>query len=198
VASSSSKRPIEDVKVTRASLEGKKIPQWAVKMKNYLLHDMAGSEWLDAVDSLVRLEAFYGFKTHTKTLPTTHRPSFIGPWVNDARKDLFPTLVQQVPYDQFLPMFKVWWNDLQPEWGRYERGDWKRWVEGDWGSLRCPGNNGMYTVMAFMSWWLRKHQNFRGSSVTASPEWKLMLSDVVWVMDKLQTEESATKKPQSS
>jgi hypothetical protein len=166
-------------------------------MESYLFDGLSGTLWIDAVNSLMSLESVYGFKTQTKTLPTNKRPLVIGTWVANGRKETLPGVMKDMDITQVRENFVAWWNELQPawrkcdpEWGRYQRLDWSKESRGDWGTLVCPGNNGIYSVLAYLSWWLRKHPGFTGDCSVASSEWKTLVSDVIWVMDDIQCIES--------
>ncbi|THU80791.1 hypothetical protein K435DRAFT_563900, partial [Dendrothele bispora CBS 962.96] len=202
VPSGSNKRPFSPEK---ASFSGKP-PSWLKTMKSYLTQDLDGKEgawkalWEGAVESLVSLEASYHFQDSRKSLPTSNRPGAIQAWVKNARKDRLP-VTENDPMT-FGNAVLDWWNSLQPDWrGLDQEGmvdilerAWLKEVEGQWGKLRCPGINGLSSIMACLRWWL--DLNLQSGKGMPGDEWHVMLEDVVWVMDCLaqQEEEPPTKK----
>jgi hypothetical protein len=175
-------------------------------MESYLLDGISGVLWINAVSSLMSLESSYGFQTKSKTLPTSKRPAVISTWVGNGRREALPGVMKNMEMTQVRENFVTWWNKLQPEWrkldpewGRYQRLDWVKESKGDWGTLVCPGNNGIYSVLAYLSWWLCKHPNFTGDCSVASSDWSTLVADVIWVMDDIQYVEShKPKKPKLS
>ncbi|THU76695.1 hypothetical protein K435DRAFT_569130, partial [Dendrothele bispora CBS 962.96] len=146
-----------------------------------------GDDWVDAVDTLVSLEAAYGFKQNMKSLPTTKRPPAVEHWVGRGRVQTVPGPLHSVTPKDFEKELKIWWNELMPVWRKVgteelEGCEWKKKAEGDWCLLKMPGNNGLYSILACMRWWLlmEEHQTAKASSA-----WKQMLEEVVWVIDSL-------------
>ncbi|THU89155.1 hypothetical protein K435DRAFT_561964, partial [Dendrothele bispora CBS 962.96] len=97
---------------------------------------------------------------------------------------------------EFSAQLVTWWNQLMPDWRRLEEGSaeleerrWKREVEGGWGDLVMPGNNGLYSILACMRWWLKMEVDPEEGeeelylTAKAGVQWKGMLEEVVWVMD---------------
>ncbi|KAK7438104.1 hypothetical protein VKT23_018270 [Stygiomarasmius scandens] len=145
--------------------------------------------WEDAVESLVSLEASFDFKDLKKTLPTTNRPTVIQAWVKNARRDHLPVLEDDA--STFISVVLKWWNSLQPDWRTLDRDDlseggWIKEVKGHWGKIRCPGINGLYSVLACLRWVAVLEMSEKGMT---SDEWKMLLEDVVWVMDSISEAE---------
>ncbi|THU87065.1 hypothetical protein K435DRAFT_586568, partial [Dendrothele bispora CBS 962.96] len=156
-------------------------------------------EWENAIDSLVTLEAAFKFKDSRKSISTTSRPDAVGAWIKSARKDSLPKEIKGTEPMTFGNAVLEWWNAAQPEWrGLMEEdlteGGWPREVRGQWGKLRCPGVNGMYSIIACMRWWGMLSCQ---AEKTPSNLWKMALEDMVWVMDTMAAgeEEPPTKKP---
>ncbi|THU87696.1 hypothetical protein K435DRAFT_867022 [Dendrothele bispora CBS 962.96] len=62
-----SKRPLATERVTYTG----ELPTWAMSMKEYLIEDLESyPEWMDAIESLVSLEASFKFNDFKKILPT--------------------------------------------------------------------------------------------------------------------------------
>ncbi|THU81170.1 hypothetical protein K435DRAFT_694121 [Dendrothele bispora CBS 962.96] len=170
-------------------------------MKEYLVEDLESyPEWMDAIESLVSLEASFKFNDFKKILPTTKRPVAVPVWVKNARKESCPKKVGAV--ETFRNEVLVWWNTMQPDWRILDKddldtGEWVKEVKGQWGKLRCPGINGLYSVMACLRWWAVSEIGQEGR---LSEQWTRLLQDVVWVMDAIAGEEEQppTKKSRPS
>ncbi|THU85853.1 hypothetical protein K435DRAFT_684789 [Dendrothele bispora CBS 962.96] len=170
-------------------------------MKEYLSNDLESyPEWLDAIESLVSLEAAFKFTDFKKILPTTKRPVAVPVWVKNARKEPLPKKVGDSV--TFSNEVLIWWNTMQPEWrvleqGALDKGDWVKEVKGPWGKLKCPGINGLYSMMACLRWWAVKEISEGGK---LSEKWKGLLGDLVWVMDSIAADEEQppTKKSRPS
>ncbi|THU82080.1 hypothetical protein K435DRAFT_591537, partial [Dendrothele bispora CBS 962.96] len=157
-----------------------------------------GEDWQDAVNALVALEASYGFKSPLKSLKTGSRPSAIQHWVSRGRAEALPAPLHPLTFKEFSAQLVTWWNQLMPDWRRLEEGSaeleerrWKREVEGEWGDLVMPGNNGLYSILACMRWWLKMEVDPQEGedelylTAKAGVGWKRMLEEVVWVMDMM-------------
>ncbi|THV03258.1 hypothetical protein K435DRAFT_651832, partial [Dendrothele bispora CBS 962.96] len=77
----------------------------------------------------------------------------------------------------------IWWNTMQPEWRVLEQGALDK---GEWGQLKCPGINGLYSMMACLRWWAVREISEGGK---LSEKWKGLLGDFVWVMDSIAADE---------
>ncbi|THU78433.1 hypothetical protein K435DRAFT_700022 [Dendrothele bispora CBS 962.96] len=176
-------------------------------MEAYLMADVKGKDWRQAVDSLLELETAYSFKSSTKSLKNTKRPQAVQHWVSRGRKEAFPSILAGEKADSFHQSIAAWWNDLMPEWRKLEPGsealaqvDWGETVEGPWGTIRNPGINGLYSILACMKWLLQLHHGeHKMDSGKAPSQWTLLLDDIVWVIDQLKAAESddehTAKKP---
>ncbi|THU99823.1 hypothetical protein K435DRAFT_658240 [Dendrothele bispora CBS 962.96] len=166
-------------------------------MKEYLAEDLDSyPEWMDAIESLVSLEASFKFVDFKKILPTTKRPVAVPVWVKNARKESCPKKVGAL--ENFRNEVLVWWNTMQPDWRILEKdaldkGEWVKEVKGQWAKLKCPGINGLYSVMACLRWWAVSEI---GQDGQLSEQWQRLLGDVVWVMDAIAgaEEQPPTKK----
>ncbi|THU96567.1 hypothetical protein K435DRAFT_664214, partial [Dendrothele bispora CBS 962.96] len=160
-------------------------PSWVISMEEYLLPDIDGSLWKDAVEALVYLESTYGFETSSKCLSKIDRPL-----------KACPAPIDKMDTDDMQPDTIIWWNSLQPTWRtlslespEIRQGKWTREVKGDWGHLRTPGVNGFYMVLTCMRWWLVLEQKKDLDSNRVSWNWKTVLSDIVWVIKTLASKE---------
>ncbi|KAK7015173.1 SERTA domain-containing protein 3 [Paramarasmius palmivorus] len=194
----SSSRPPTSSRSLRSSLSANQalpatsneLPSWVQGMKEFLLADVIGSGWVQAVQLWEDLERSYDFTTPTqKTLPTKNRPDAVLFWSKRARKCAAPpdTKDAQVFGDSVVE----WWNTMMPCWRtKDDKGNWAATGEGDWGGLRCPGLNGLLSIMACLKWWLISEcGGSLGSLDNASSQWQALFNDVCWVLKQLRLEE---------
>ncbi|THU91227.1 hypothetical protein K435DRAFT_674504 [Dendrothele bispora CBS 962.96] len=175
-------------------------------MEKFLLPDIQGTLWKDAVEALVHLESTYGYETSNRCLSKNDRPRVLEAWLKSKRKVVCPGPMEEMSVDEMESDTVVWWNSIQPEWRtlpwdgpEIKDGEWVREVKGDWDHLRTPGINGLYSVLACMQWWLILEQEEEMDSDMASWNWKKVLSDIVWVIKTMAAskpnEEPVSKKP---
>ncbi|KAF9004184.1 hypothetical protein BDZ89DRAFT_967134, partial [Hymenopellis radicata] len=88
-------------------------------------------------------------------IPTKLRPALLSKWVGNGRTRSPRLVLSDRDMPQFIESWKLWWNDMQPEWRKKQGtgvGD-KGEVKGKWGCVTRPGINGLLSVVAVMSWW---------------------------------------------
>ncbi|KAK7030291.1 SERTA domain-containing protein 3 [Paramarasmius palmivorus] len=174
-----------------------KIPSWFPPLKKFLLSNISGSDWVQAIDCWEDLERGFGFVNQRQTLPTEKRPDAVTFWAKRARKSGTPPDAQDAK--SFGPAVLAWWSSMMPDWRTKDaEGQWLRAGEGSWGSLRCPGANGLLSILACLKWWLlAEGDGSEASTGNASASWHSLLEDVVWVMTELKkAEESPVRKKQ--
>ncbi|THU88879.1 hypothetical protein K435DRAFT_569061, partial [Dendrothele bispora CBS 962.96] len=172
-------------------------------MVAYLMADVKGKDWMQAVEALVELETAYSFKSSTKSLNNTMRPPAVQHWVSRGRKEAFPSILAGEKADSFHQSIVTWWNELMPDWRKLEAGseglaevEWGETVEGTWGTIRNPGINGLYSILACMKWLLQLHHGADNMDSGKAPsQWTLLLDDMVWVIDQLKFAESDGEPP---
>ncbi|KAK7045901.1 SERTA domain-containing protein 3 [Paramarasmius palmivorus] len=162
------------------------LPEWMCQMKTFLLSGVSSPEWVQSVGIWEELERGYGFVNTCQTLPTEARPDAVLFWTKRARK--FTGLPPDVEVSGFGQRVVLWWNSMMPGWRtRSADGHWERSGEGDWGALRCPGQNGLLSIMACLRWWLIKDS--KASVREADSSWQALFADVCWVMEELRKSE---------
>ncbi|KAK7019753.1 SERTA domain-containing protein 3 [Paramarasmius palmivorus] len=162
-------------------------PTWVQQMKDFLLSDISSSRWVQSIEAWEDLERAYGFATSRQTLPTVKRPDAVNFWTKRARRLADPPPATQGP--KFGKEVSEWWDSMMPSWRRKVNGQWARDGEGDWGPVRCPGLNGLLSIMACLRWWLVQESS--GSVQKASRSWQALFDDVCWVMEELKKSEEA-------
>ncbi|THU78628.1 hypothetical protein K435DRAFT_887023 [Dendrothele bispora CBS 962.96] len=136
--------------------------RWVQEMEQYLrAPDVVGDDWKDVVDALMSLEALYGFKSPLKG------PFVYTIGVQRGRADRIPAPLPSLTPAEFQVQLVAWWNELMPDWRKLEKDskeledrDWKREIGGSWGGLVMPGNNGLYSIVACLRWWLLMEVDF--------------------------------------
>ncbi|KAJ7687305.1 hypothetical protein B0H16DRAFT_1339564 [Mycena metata] len=135
-----------------------------------------GDEWTGLVDAWWTLEESTGFRTSTKTHPTTNRPGAVKIWVKDARKGTPNTGGAEAMAAQWWG----WWRAINPKW-RLRDGELVQEGEGGWDALRCPGQNGFLNVIVCLKWWRCEMEN-------PSDSWQRAVADVKWVLTQMVAE----------
>ncbi|THU83047.1 hypothetical protein K435DRAFT_690306 [Dendrothele bispora CBS 962.96] len=165
-------------------------------MVTYLMADVKGKDWRQAVEALVELETAYSFKSSTKSLNNTMRPPAVQHWVSRGRKEAFPSILAGEKANSFHQNIVTWWNELMPDCEVLAQVEWGETVEGTWGTIRNPGINGLYSSLACMKWLLQLHHGEdKMDSSKALSQWTLLLDDIVWVIDQLKSAESDDEPP---
>ncbi|KAK0475609.1 hypothetical protein EDD18DRAFT_1115981 [Armillaria luteobubalina] len=143
-------------------------PPWFTEARTYLGRFNLGPEW-------DRLSG--------KPLKQTFRPSQVSLWIQNACSQ-DPTPLDD--RDAFVAAWWLWWRDVQPKSRGLAGGEGPvpasmRLDDGDWEDMRWPGQNGLYSVVAALSWW--------GESIHQSPvaqkEWLLAVDDTCWAFGRV-------------
>ncbi|KAK0493811.1 hypothetical protein EDD18DRAFT_1356290 [Armillaria luteobubalina] len=129
-------------------------PPWFMKACTYLGHFNLGPEWDRLVDLLTDVERKSRSIKSGKPLKRMFRPSQVSLWIQNARSQ------DPTPLDDrgaFVAAWWLWWRDVQPK----SRGLAGREGpvpastcsdDGDWEDMRRPGQNGLYSIIAALSW----------------------------------------------
>ena len=158
-----------------------------------------GSEQLrSAMEALSGIETILldGFVSDTKgrkkaVIPVAKRPQIVSGWIGIGRCRVGSSgcpkphmVIKREGLETFVKAWNVWWRALQPDWhvsvdgeGRW---DWELYGD-DWHTLTIPGQNGLLSMVATLSWW--------GSAVKLAEEgkaeWLEAVTDVEWMMTGL-------------
>ncbi|KAF8994312.1 hypothetical protein BDZ89DRAFT_927654, partial [Hymenopellis radicata] len=84
------------------------------------------------------------------------RPHLLTSWINNGRtRQKKRIVVDEKTGPAFLAAWMPWWSHLQESWRvRGEDGEWRRDGYGEeWRKMAVPGQNGMLSVVAVLSWW---------------------------------------------
>ncbi|KAF7795565.1 hypothetical protein EIP86_006727, partial [Pleurotus ostreatoroseus] len=151
-------------------------PAWLEKQYGLLAaEDMPTAHrelWLSTLRTWWEFERACEFEEMKPGLPTTHRPSDIALWIQNARKHrIVPKNV-----DAYVGQWWKWWIALNPPWRELEDGRPVATGSGDWSTLFKSGRNGFLTVLA----------SLLGLYAAAeSEEWTSALVDVHWVLSEV-------------
>ncbi|KAF9017041.1 hypothetical protein BDZ89DRAFT_935656, partial [Hymenopellis radicata] len=84
------------------------------------------------------------------------RPSVLTTWIMNGRTRTGKRVVLgEADAAALATSWESWWAELQEIWRmRDEDGRWRRDVYGnEWKKLIVPGQNGLLSVVAVLSWW---------------------------------------------
>ncbi|KJA12644.1 hypothetical protein HYPSUDRAFT_152312 [Hypholoma sublateritium FD-334 SS-4] len=138
-----------------------------------------GPEWDGLLRSWLQFEQDAGFDDGPR-LGTRHRPHLIADWIQRARKPTYKCEIKNV--DKFAGEFDTWWRGLQPDWRLDDASNLLRRDGDDWECLRCPGVNGLLSVLAALFFWGCHAQ--RGAA-PFKVRWLTALRDVSYVIGRL-------------
>jgi hypothetical protein len=140
--SKSSSRPTRDAPTTP--------PAWFSTFQKKFLEKDLGMEWKDLVSSWVSFEE-KSRNSDVRRLSAAGRPKVVGMWI--ARKRTTTFLPNISSLEDYESEFYGWWKNLQPTW-RISNGKVDKAVSrGDWDCLRCPGVNGVISVVVALFYW---------------------------------------------
>lgn len=161
---------------------------------NEFLQAEGGEELKGAMEALIAIEKSLlgGYMGDTRgrkkaVIPVAMRPPIVTGWIQNGRCRVGKTgtpmarmVIKPGDIPKFLKAWSGWWAALQPEWRvRRENGGWERDTYGeDWHTMIIPGQNGLLSVIAALSWW--------GSAVKlegkGETEWLDAVADVEWML----------------
>lgn len=163
-----------------AALAGPDAPDWAIESLELFKSSSLGAEWDALVDSWLRFEQNSSFQG-SKKLGHKSRPQAIAEWIKLARSATFRPKIKNVK--TFSSEFTAWWASLQPGWRTKDAdGNWIQDSGVDWNDLRCPGKNGLLSVVAALFFWGRAVQTSRSA---ARYTWENAMNDVLYVYTQL-------------
>ncbi|KIY60572.1 hypothetical protein CYLTODRAFT_363870 [Cylindrobasidium torrendii FP15055 ss-10] len=102
------------------------------------------------------------------------RPQIVGKWVGGGRCRGPRQQIQDLR--EFKKRWTEWYRAIQPDWragGRVYGADWSKWTS--------PGQNGILSIVACLSWWREK----AGSDMDELAEWRENTEDVQWMLTGL-------------
>jgi len=106
--------------------------------------------WVELVQVWISFEQNESYLEVGK-LSSKNRPAVVGQWIARARSSTWRPNISDLC--AFEDQFRQWWLNIQPPWRVSDGMLLKDSVDGDWGSLRCPGLNGIYSVLAALLYW---------------------------------------------
>jgi hypothetical protein len=109
--------------------------------------DVSWTELVELWSSFEQKESY----TEAGKLSPKNRPAVVGQWILRARPGGWRPNIANLP--GFKRQFQQWWVTIQPVWRVSDRKLLKDVVNGDWDSLRCPGLNGIVSVLAALFYW---------------------------------------------
>ncbi|PPQ85848.1 hypothetical protein CVT24_005439 [Panaeolus cyanescens] len=180
--------PVPEVAVTLAA-DNTAYPDWFKKTVDMFRtkslhlgktgHLRLGDEWIELVDAYVDFEVSHAFSPIRK-LTSKLRPAVVGMWIGRGRSVTWRPDIPDVK--AFGKEFNEWWLDLQPAW-RVVNGklNWKE-VDGNWECLRCPGVNGLLSIVAVLFYWGLVAYPKGGTRLP----WLLAMEDVTIALKKLK------------
>jgi hypothetical protein len=123
---------------------------WFSTFQKMFLEKDLGMEWKDLISSWVSFEE-KSRNTEARRLSAAGRPKVVGLWIARRRTTTFlPNISSLKEYES---EFNGWWKNLQPTW-RISNGKVDKAVsQGDWDCLRCPGVNGVISVVVALFYW---------------------------------------------
>ncbi|KAF9000333.1 hypothetical protein BDZ89DRAFT_1050947 [Hymenopellis radicata] len=169
-------------------------PPWLQDAVNEFIEAEGSQEMLPLLLLLLEIEREHGWTTVEKgktcNLPGKRmRPLILTTWINNGRTRTGKRVVLAGAEVGKLPTaWRSWWAELQEPWRiREEDGRWKRGEYGDeWRKLVVPGQNGILSIVAVLSWWT----SFCHTAESAMEEQSVKVcvearTDVEWVMKGL-------------
>ncbi|KAF8997243.1 hypothetical protein BDZ89DRAFT_1052074, partial [Hymenopellis radicata] len=84
-------------------------------------------------------------------LPKKGRPTFLNAWIHNGRTRNGKRAM--LGSDDAVKMFRewgVWCDSMAPAWRKQARVDWGAT---EWKQLQQPGQNGLLSLVAILSWW---------------------------------------------
>ncbi len=153
-------------------------PPWVTKALKLFRSVALGSEWDALLSRWLQFEQQSQFQGDTR-LGAKNRPGIVGDWIQRARPSEFHFKIQGVR--SFNKNFNVWWISLQPDWRTNDPSGVLLRSGGDWGRLRCPGVNGLLSVLAALFFWGREVQKQPDESAA----WVAAVDDVYYAIAQL-------------
>lgn len=130
------------------------------------------------------------------TLTNTNRPTEYNVWLHRSRKwDEMPDIDAMLT-PQYSSMWWSWWKTLQPAWRALSLTQDLRGTRGfDWSQTRKGSQNGLFTVILTLGWWLLGIKNGSGSGMEGC---MAAVNDVAWVLDQMIAAENLVQTATSS
>lgn len=166
-------------------------PGWlAEPMREFLAAD-GGNDLVTTMRLLLEIEREHGWKSveEGKRLNLggpRMRPAALGVWVKNGRARANKRLkLVEAEMTEFMEQWWTWWAVLQSPWRlRNDEGQWIRTMSGvGWDKLNVPGQNGLLSVVAVLSWW--KSYVIESGDEEAAKQLEEARLDVDWAMSGL-------------
>ncbi|KAK7434804.1 hypothetical protein VKT23_019991 [Stygiomarasmius scandens] len=149
-------------------------PDWAMKAYKQLQLNVKASVWPKAVTLWAKLQEIYDWENPLKCMDIQQRPACIAKWQKAHRLD--PPHPESQNTAVFSKQLIDWWKSINPA----SRRSLIKEGEHDLSCLHAPGQNGLYLVLLGLRWWYINVGIDEGTE-----EWRKIVADIVWVMDKL-------------
>lgn len=170
-------------------------PTWVKEQRAQLLDGITdgadelpavdSEDWEHVVDLLFQLERLYRYENPKRGLSTALRPPAVAWWSSRGRPNRLPKSPQIESVEGFSKEVRTYWESISPEWRHNGvTGVMNRSTSGGWSKMRCPGQNGLLSILACLRWWYM-HEDLPGGS----DSWKEMVSDVIWTLESMIKQE---------
>ncbi|KAH7905084.1 hypothetical protein BJ138DRAFT_1018193 [Hygrophoropsis aurantiaca] len=164
-------------------------PKWLSGAYEDISRIPLGQEYTHLLSLLVELETAYHFQNKMRGIPKSGRPAQLDRWIANGRgRGNKPPLVTNAT--KYSQGFWDWWGGLQPSWRKQDakfHPIQSLPYGAEWGELKCPGVNGMLSVVASIYWWgcavLGRVEGVVDSG--SREEWESAQADVTWVLEGL-------------
>ncbi|KIY60735.1 hypothetical protein CYLTODRAFT_427788 [Cylindrobasidium torrendii FP15055 ss-10] len=96
--------------------------------------------------------------------------------------------IEDADFVEFVNLWGVWWDFLQPEWRVRDGNQWSRkgpWKK-QWGKLEAYGVNGWLSVVVCLWWWRRALEIRANSTDGEFASWKEAVVDALWILEGLR------------
>ncbi|KAF9022414.1 hypothetical protein BDZ89DRAFT_1042221 [Hymenopellis radicata] len=174
----------------------KDAPSWLEEAVDEFMGAEGGDALLSLMRLLLEIERQHGWISVDEgkkfNLPGARmRPHLLTSWISNGRtRQRKRIVVDEKTGPAFVAAWKPWWSYLQESWRvRGEDGEWKRDAYGDeWKKMGVPGQNGMLSVVAVLSWWksfIESQGSVLGAEAVGEKEWVGARNDVEWVLKGL-------------
>ncbi|KDR65749.1 hypothetical protein GALMADRAFT_217423 [Galerina marginata CBS 339.88] len=126
------------------------VPQWFADAVEMLQSEGLGGSWAELVQVWSAFEAGQGYEG-VGNLKAKYRPAAVGQWISRARPGSWRPVIDDLP--GYEKAFNKWWYYIQPQWRQSHNDRVINKVAGDLDSLRKPGVNGLFSVLAALFFW---------------------------------------------
>ncbi|KJA14669.1 hypothetical protein HYPSUDRAFT_102262, partial [Hypholoma sublateritium FD-334 SS-4] len=107
-------------------------------------------EWQALVSAWLEFEKVSGYEG-SRRLGSRSHPRTVADWIQRARSPAYCPEIKNIA--AFAADFTAWWQNVQPAWRTESATDQMPHVEGNWEDIRCPGLNGLLSIIAALFFW---------------------------------------------